>query len=170
MNKRDLALAIQAAQARISAREAIRPPKQPKQKPPRQSKHADHPYKRALIAHHARARQADKLKRTPPWADLDLIKAIYRLAQELSQATGKQHHVDHEVPLRGTLVSGLHVHNNLRIVPAAENLRKGNRINQETASSLEEIEIVRGLHRKRAKEAKAAIDEILSRINGLDAE
>jgi hypothetical protein len=37
------------------------------------------------------------------------------------------HHVDHELPLRGRRVSGLHVHTNLRVLPAEDNFRKGNR-------------------------------------------
>jgi hypothetical protein len=38
-----------------------------------------------------------------------------------------KYHVDHVVPLAGKNISGLHVHTNLEIVPAAQNLRKGNR-------------------------------------------
>jgi hypothetical protein len=36
-------------------------------------------------------------------------------------------HVDHEIPLKGKYVSGLHVETNLRIIPAVENLKKGRR-------------------------------------------
>ena len=74
----------------------------------------------------SRAKKAAKLQRTPPWADHEKIAAIYDEAAR-RRAAGEDVHVDHEVPLRGRLVSGLHVHWNLRIIPAEENLRKRNK-------------------------------------------
>jgi hypothetical protein len=56
------------------------------------------------------------------------IKEIYKKCAEISKATGIRHHVDHIIPLRSPLVCGLHVSWNLQIIPAAENLRKGNRL------------------------------------------
>jgi hypothetical protein len=65
-------------------------------------------------------------QRTPPWADLAAIAQVYAEARRASAETGTPHHVDHEIPLQGRLVSGLHVANNLRVLPADENITKGN--------------------------------------------
>ena len=72
-------------------------------------------------------RRAAELLRVPPWADQTAIAAIYRAARELTRQTGIAHHVDHDYPLQGEYVSGLHVAANLRILTAEENTRKSNR-------------------------------------------
>jgi len=77
-----------------------------------------------------RARTARMLKATPEWADLKAIDALYRHAAELSRMTGELYHVDHIIPLCSKVVCGLHVVENLRVVSARENLRKGNRFNE----------------------------------------
>lgn len=69
---------------------------------------------------HQAKRRADKSQQTPPWADLDEIKKLY-------DACPDGYHVDHIVPLRGEMVSGLHVPDNLQYLPAIENQIKGNR-------------------------------------------
>jgi hypothetical protein len=71
-------------------------------------------------------RRAAELQATPDWADAKKIREVYREAVFLTKATGVPHHVDHEVPLRGKLVCGLHVHFNLRAIPAIDNIRKSN--------------------------------------------
>lgn len=76
-------------------------------------------------------RHAAKINRTPAWADMESIKAVYADARRLTKETGIPHHVDHEIPLQGKLVSGLHVENNLQILPGPENCRKHNRFEVE---------------------------------------
>ena len=77
-----------------------------------------------------RERQKATLKKeaTPAWAEFDTIKALYREARRLTEETGVRHHVDHIVPLRHDLVCGLHVQNNLRVITAADNWKKHNRL------------------------------------------
>lgn len=79
------------------------------------------------VAKEAR-RRAHKLKATPSWVDKEHLRMIYELREAVSNFTGIIHHVDHEVPLKGKNVSGLHVPWNLRVIPAVENLSKGNRL------------------------------------------
>lgn len=71
--------------------------------------------------------RAAKYQRTPAWADNAKIEAFYTEAKRLEQETGIEYHVDHIIPLKGKLVSGLHVENNLQVIPANENLSKSNR-------------------------------------------
>ena len=75
-------------------------------------------------------REAAKLKAHPKWANDFFIEEAYDLAARRSMMKSGGHakwHVDHIVPLRSKVVCGLHVHNNLRVVPAAQNRAKGNR-------------------------------------------
>lgn len=65
--------------------------------------------------------------RMAPWADGRTIRAMYAEARRLTRETGSPHHVDHVIPLQGEFVSGLHVENNLQILPGVENIRKKNR-------------------------------------------
>lgn len=58
---------------------------------------------------------------TPGWADKGAIRQFY-------VACPQGHHVDHILPLRGKLVSGLHTLGNLQYLPAKENLKKSNKL------------------------------------------
>lgn len=81
---------------------------------------------RALCMRAWNKRRAAKLNAVPKWADHEAIKQIYTEAARKNSGTRK-YHVDHIVPLQSPLVCGLHVHNNLRVVPWMENTKKANR-------------------------------------------
>jgi len=72
---------------------------------------------RARSARH----RAAKLQATPAWADLKKIEEIYLNCPP-------DHHIDHYFPLQSPIMCGLHVENNLQILPAKENISKGNRV------------------------------------------
>lgn len=73
-------------------------------------------------------RRASKLKACPPWANKFFIEEAYDLAQLRTKVTGFEWHVDHILPLKHKLFCGLHVEYNLQVIPAVENLKKGNRV------------------------------------------
>jgi hypothetical protein len=67
---------------------------------------------------------------TPKWLSPEQrmeIRFKYRLAIEMSRATGIRYAVDHEVPIQGEDVCGLHVPWNLRVITQDENLKKSNK-------------------------------------------
>jgi hypothetical protein len=69
---------------------------------------------------------AAKMHRIPPWADMGAIKMFYEIARRVTQCTGIRFEVDHIVPLRGKHVSGLHLPNNLQVIPKSANCKKHN--------------------------------------------
>ena len=69
---------------------------------------------------------------TPKWLTQEhkaQIKQFYLDAMLVSKVTGVSYAVDHIVPLRGELVSGLHVPWNLAVITREENSKKSNKIN-----------------------------------------
>lgn len=71
-------------------------------------------------------RRAAKIQASPTWADQESVIGMYQLAL-LFNSTGINLHVDHIVPLNSDLVCGLHCESNLQLLPASDNISKGNR-------------------------------------------
>lgn len=79
-------------------------------------------------------RRVSKINRSPKWLsdnELWMMKEAYALAILRPQLTGIKWHVDHIIPLQGKVVSGLHVPTNLQVIPAIENIKKGNKFEVE---------------------------------------
>jgi hypothetical protein len=86
---------------------------------------------RGSVNAHTVKRRLAKINRTPKWVGPEehwLIKEAYELAALRTKMMGFSWHVDHIIPLQGKTVSGLHVPNNLQVIPAVINIRKGNRL------------------------------------------
>lgn len=65
-------------------------------------------------------RQCDIDLRIPKWSNIQEIEEFYSRCPV-------GHHVDHIIPLKGKIVSGLHVINNLQYLSAQSNLEKSNK-------------------------------------------
>jgi hypothetical protein len=75
-------------------------------------------------------RNLAKKHRLPAWltdSNKKQIKIMYMLASSLTKTTGMSWHVDHIIPLQGENVSGLHIPENLQVIPAIENIKKRNK-------------------------------------------
>jgi 5-methylcytosine-specific restriction endonuclease McrA len=81
-----------------------------------------------IVYHRIKATERQqRIKRaTPPWANLTAIREFYKEARKLELETGIVHEVDHVIPLKGRLVSGLHVETNLQILTKDDNRSKAN--------------------------------------------
>lgn len=72
------------------------------------------------------ARKHGEKLATPSWCDIEAVNSVYKEARRLESIDGIKRHVDHIIPLKHPLVCGLHVHNNLQVLTAEENMKKHN--------------------------------------------
>lgn len=63
----------------------------------------------------------------PKWADHSAIREVYARAAFLTEVLGEPYQVDHIVPLRSSIVCGLHCEQNLRVIEACANRLKSNK-------------------------------------------
>lgn len=71
-------------------------------------------------------------KQRIPFGTSEFDDLVFREAADLvvlrKQATGLKWQIDHMLPLRAKGVSGLHVGNNIAVIPASLNIAKSNRM------------------------------------------
>jgi hypothetical protein len=76
------------------------------------------------------ARKKVVKERTPRWLtsfDRLKIRCMYQLAAMYTRENNEPWHVDHVIPLQGSVVSGLHVPSNLRVLRGLDNIKKKNK-------------------------------------------
>lgn len=72
-------------------------------------------------------RRSQRLMATPKWVNTDEINTVYVKCQELNAVWGTNFTVDHYIPLKGKLVCGLHVWENLQLLDSGDNSEKHNK-------------------------------------------
>lgn len=84
--------------------------------------------KKAMYHEHVYRRRARMNNATPAWSNVEVVRSFYQAVAILNSHCGPvKYSVDHIVPLNSPLVSGLHAHTNLTIIPLPENKAKNNR-------------------------------------------
>lgn len=97
---------------------------------PERKKEADRNWRAAnpeRVAAYIRAYKKRRARATPAWANEFFLAEAYELAARRTAATGVCWEVDHLVPLQGRAVCGLHVENNIAVIPQSINCAKSNR-------------------------------------------
>lgn len=92
---------------------------------------------KGAVAANVAARKKHIRLATPKWLTKEhklAIRAFYEEAERLKSETGIDHEVDHIVPIRGGIVSGLHVPWNLRVITASENQTKNRKLIEDLAA------------------------------------
>lgn len=82
------------------------------------------------VGYQVAKRRAKKKKATPSWDNewqVFAMQEAYRLARQRTDTTNVRHEVDHIVPLQHNKVCGLHVIENLQVIPAFVNRTKSNK-------------------------------------------
>ncbi len=82
--------------------------------------------------------QANRALRAPKWLTEEQKMQMgdyYRLANQLTDTTGIEHHVDHIYPLQGKTCSGLHVPWNLQVLVGNDNRQKSNKVPEDIVQS-----------------------------------
>jgi hypothetical protein len=95
-------------------------------------------FQTAKICEISARRRARKLQATPKWlsgSDLTAIKCKYSVAAMFNKYSDVRYAVDHIVPLQGKTVCGLHVPWNLQVIPVKDNLKKGNKLQEELSNA-----------------------------------
>jgi hypothetical protein len=86
----------------------------------------------AEMTRSALKRRIAERKQRAPLCATELDELIFQEATDLASRraslTGVKWHIDHMLPLRAETVSGLHVGNNIAVIPASLNIAKGNRL------------------------------------------
>lgn len=118
--------------ARLSNRVSARRQRQKDPIPPRKQCQRWHRNNRGAVNALKAKRRAREMKATPNWGKD--CHPIYDFARQLVLLTGWKWHVDHILPLQGKNVCGLHVPENLQILPASLNQMKHNKLVTRTAT------------------------------------
>ena len=85
----------------------------------------------AYILANTKLRKLRIKQAAPKWLSKEQLNEIqhkYQMAKDMETLTGNKYHVDHILPINHPNICGLHVPWNLQVIPAMDNLRKGNRV------------------------------------------